>query len=308
MRKYEVKNVQNVMFDVNSQKRVRNSFINIILDKLSMLRLLTFGCFIFGGLMGIGCFTQNVEAASVEEPIIESEDLDGTTWHLFCMFDTEKNEVDPYKVFYYGLEDNYIHFYGDEPDFENKYGFYLSFYTAGEGDNLRWGDYYCEDNEVFLGCDSHGDELSMEYTTLDYEGETYEVLKLADEVSEYGEEPENYVMYFQKWNRKDFSDLDVEKEIIQIRSWVNSPTDLDKKVVLEKGTDGWNYKREYYYHDGKLIFAFLYDKEEEHRLYYKDDTMIRYIDDLEEIHDYDETQYFYAWEKRVLKEAYEDLE
>lgn len=101
----------------------------------------------------------------------------------------------------------------------------------------------------------------------------------------------------------DLANLDVEAEVEQIRSWYYSPTDSEEKFVLSKGTDGWNYSREYYFHEGVLYFAFVFNGTEEHRLYFKDGIMIRYIDENKNIYDYGNTSDFYDWESKVLSES-----
>lgn len=101
----------------------------------------------------------------------------------------------------------------------------------------------------------------------------------------------------------DLANLDVEAEVEQIRSWYYSPTDSEEKFVLSKGTDGWNYSREYYFHEGVLYFVFAFNGTEEHRLYFKDGVMIRYIDENKNIYDYGNTSDFYDWESKVLSES-----
>ena len=75
--------------------------------------------------------------------------------------------------------------------------------------------------------------------------------------------------------------------------------------MLENGEDGWSYTREYYYHDGALIFAFIYnfDGTEQHRLYFKDGHMIRYIDENHTVYDFGALAPFEDWEKRTREEA-----
>lgn len=51
------------------------------------------------------------------------------------------------------------------------------------------------------------------------------------------------------------------------------------KIVCQGGYNNWGYSREYFYDNGKLYFAFIFKGTEEHRLYFKDGTLIRYIDD-----------------------------
>ncbi|MBR2716527.1 MAG: hypothetical protein IKD79_02170, partial [Oscillospiraceae bacterium] len=71
---------------------------------------------------------------------------------------------------------------------------------------------------------------------------------------------------------------ELERELEIIRSAFYDPTGDDERITLVKGTDGWDYSRDYTFHNGRLVFAFIFDGTEEHRLYFKDDHMIRYID------------------------------
>ena len=100
------------------------------------------------------------------------------------------------------------------------------------------------------------------------------------------------------------SQSDLEKEIERIRTYYYTPGDDDDQVVLDNGTDGWNYSRDYRYHNGKLVFAFIFDGTEEHRLYFKDDHMIRYIDENHVTYDYPDLSDFSEWEEKALAEAY----
>lgn len=50
------------------------------------------------------------------------------------------------------------------------------------------------------------------------------------------------------------------------------------KAVCPSGFNEWNYTRWYFYSDGELYFAFVFSGSEEHRLYFADGTLIRYID------------------------------
>lgn len=123
-------------------------------------------------------------------------------------------------------------------------------------------------------------------------------------------------------------DINVEDEVKQIREWFYGTQDslgsyeqstsdnvtfyledgIPVKIVVKKGTDGWDYAREYYYHDGEFYFAFIYAGSDEHRLYFKDDQMIRYIDQDKNTYDYGETDRFPEWETPAIQEAYRLLE
>lgn len=50
------------------------------------------------------------------------------------------------------------------------------------------------------------------------------------------------------------------------------------KIAVKGGFEGWDMAREYYFHDGKLYFMFAYNDMGEHRIYAKDNILIRYID------------------------------
>lgn len=118
--------------------------------------------------------------------------------------------------------------------------------------------------------------------------------------------------------------IDVETEVEQIRSWfsetqshvseyaVERPeTGVERydsgggsvKIVLAKGFDGRNYERDYYYHDGELYFAFVFNGGEEHRLYFSYGTLIRYIDENKNTYDYGQTEAFDDWAEWVTEEA-----
>ena len=97
---------------------------------------------------------------------------------------------------------------------------------------------------------------------------------------------------------------ELEAEIERIRDYYYHPTSAsDEKIVLSNGADGWNYSREYYLHDGKLVFAFIFNGAEEHRLYFKDGHLIRYIDEHKTTHDFGALEPFAEWERRALTEA-----
>ena len=77
------------------------------------------------------------------------------------------------------------------------------------------------------------------------------------------------------------------------------------KIVCKNGTSGWGYSREYFYKNGKLYFAFIFDGTIEHRLYFADDTLIRYIDNKSVTYDYGNIQC--PFESKALSEAYQLL-
>lgn len=142
-----------------------------------------------------------------------------------------------------------------------------------------------------------------------------------DEVSDFAEEEEPE-------SEKTMLDIVVEDEVKQIREWFyGTQNNIDSyeqstsdnvtfyledgipvKIVVKKGTDGWDYAREYYFHDGVFYFAFIYNGGDEHRLYFKEEQMIRYIDQNKNTYDYGQTDQFSDWETPALQEAYRLLE
>lgn len=96
---------------------------------------------------------------------------------------------------------------------------------------------------------------------------------------------------------------EVEAQVEFIRTCYYTPGPDDAQVTLEGGEGGWEYSRDYRYHNGELIFAFIYRGTEEHRLYFKDGHMIRYIDENHTVFDFGQLEPFYWWEQRALAEG-----
>jgi len=77
-------------------------------------------------------------------------------------------------------------------------------------------------------------------------------------------------------------------------------------IQIQNGCDGINYSREYYFDEnGKLYFAFIFNKRIENRLYFKDDILIRYINEDKETYDININLDTCEWEKLALTESYE---
>ena len=72
--------------------------------------------------------------------------------------------------------------------------------------------------------------------------------------------------------------IDVDVELQQIRSWYYNPGAGDVRREISAGTNGWGYSREYLYHNGQLVFAYVYGGGEEHRLYFKDGSLFFVIE------------------------------
>lgn len=126
----------------------------------------------------------------------------------------------------------------------------------------------------------------------------------------------------------DIKKINVEKEVTKIRKLYNTTQNkLDSymsgselegavyyyeggypvKISIKGGYHNWKYSREYFYHNKKLYFAFVYDGKEEHRLYFKNGRLIRYIDENKIIYDYGKKKLsvFSDWNDKVQSESEE---
>lgn len=81
-------------------------------------------------------------------------------------------------------------------------------------------------------------------------------------------------------------------------------------IVVKKGANYSDYTRNYYFENGKLIFAYI-EGSDSHRLYFKDDVLFRwrYASDAvkfseAENHDNEDSADFRTWEAFALDEAY----
>lgn len=127
------------------------------------------------------------------------------------------------------------------------------------------------------------------------------------------------------------TDLDVESEVLRIRKIYNdiqdhvgeySTTSFEegticgthyisadgryRKTIIKADRENVEYERQYFYEDGKLIFAFCYKGKEENRYYFYHERMFRWIDPEKNIYDknFDDS----LWQSRemeVLTEARE---
>lgn len=68
--------------------------------------------------------------------------------------------------------------------------------------------------------------------------------------------------------------VDVAAAVAQIRSWYYTPGSGDVRREVAAGAGGWNYGREYLFHDGQLVFAFVHDGNDQNRLYFQDGKLI----------------------------------
>lgn len=77
-------------------------------------------------------------------------------------------------------------------------------------------------------------------------------------------------------------------------------------IEIQGGYKNINYSRIYYFNENnQLYFAFIFDKLKENRLYFKDNILIRYIDESGETYDLYDNLDTCEWEEFALKESYE---
>ena len=76
-------------------------------------------------------------------------------------------------------------------------------------------------------------------------------------------------------------------------------------IVIDKGTGGIDYVREYSFGNGRLYFAFVYDEGSEHRFYFVDDMLVRYINEGSEIYDLEAADAYMEFASKYQSEAYE---
>lgn len=75
-------------------------------------------------------------------------------------------------------------------------------------------------------------------------------------------------------------------------------------VRVDDVEDNGGYSKCYYYSDGKLYFVFACIGKIENRFYFKDDVLIRWIDEAGNTHDNDRNDDSYLfWEENLLEEA-----
>lgn len=104
-------------------------------------------------------------------------------------------------------------------------------------------------------------------------------------------------------NSEALAAIDVDAELAQIRSWYYSPGATDVRREVGAGTNGWSYSREYLYHDGVMVFAYVYGGGEEHRLYFKDGTLFFVIETDRSEYRLDETAPFLPMAEQAKTDA-----
>lgn len=118
--------------------------------------------------------------------------------------------------------------------------------------------------------------------------------------------------------------FDIEKEVLKIRELYNATQsnlsnltkkdsvsgkvkyydDSSKLVRMDIPSNSiTSYTKYYYFENGELYFAFVFDGTKENRLYFKDNRLFRWIDEFGEIHDKERSNNaFIEWEKIVLND------
>lgn len=118
--------------------------------------------------------------------------------------------------------------------------------------------------------------------------------------------------------------FDIEKEVLKIRELYNATQsnlsnltkkdsvsgkvkyydDSSKLVRMDIPSNSiTSYTKYYYFENGELYFAFVFDGTKENRLYFKNNRLFRWIDEDGEIHDKERSNNtFIEWEKIVLND------
>ena len=86
--------------------------------------------------------------------------------------------------------------------------------------------------------------------------------------------------------------------------WYDGGTLCKKELV--QGSNGYNMSRQYYYDadTGEMVFAFVFKNTQEHRLYFEDGKLVRYIGDDGKIIDNPTSEKCLEMASYVLYEAY----
>ena len=72
--------------------------------------------------------------------------------------------------------------------------------------------------------------------------------------------------------------VDVQEAVEQIRDWYYNPGSGDVRKEVASGENGWDYGREYLYHDGEMVFAYVHKSTDQTRLYFLNGKLIFVID------------------------------
>lgn len=184
--------------------------------------------------------------------------------------------------------------------------YFVKTYYSLDGSDPKDGNIYCEPiiisestticaRSKFLCWWSEMDKKSYFFSDMT---ESQELIDIQNEINRIQN------MYYSISNLKNILEPNSEHPVIRYYT-------PDNMVVIKvfSGYDDIEYSRIYFYDSNwKLYFAFVYfENEKENRLYFKDDTLIRYINERGQTYDLYDSFVTCEWEEFVLKESYELL-
>ena len=97
---------------------------------------------------------------------------------------------------------------------------------------------------------------------------------------------------------------ETEAAVAAIREAYYSPTAADSRLALPANAEG--YARDFTYRNGEPVFAFVYRGTEEHRFYFLNGRLIRYIDENHIVYDQEALLPFTPWADEIYREAWEN--
>lgn len=99
----------------------------------------------------------------------------------------------------------------------------------------------------------------------------------------------------------DLSSLTVDSSKNGKVKYYDSDSNLVRMDIAANPTT--SYTKYYYFENGKLYFAFIFDGAKENRLYFKDNVLLRWIDESGKIHDRERSNgTFSEWEENVIND------
>lgn len=111
----------------------------------------------------------------------------------------------------------------------------------------------------------------------------------------------------------DMTSEEISEEVNKIISYYNRNQNISWSYVPSGSPNlnnkPLNYKRQYMFYNNQLVYGLVYNDEESHEYYFKDDKLIRYVD--AEGYRYDRYEFeknLFDDEKLILKESYAALE
>lgn len=124
-------------------------------------------------------------------------------------------------------------------------------------------------------------------------------------------------------------EFDIEEEVLRIRSLYNdTQSNLSKltKKTMDNGVVKYYdsnsnlvradipansitpYTKYYYFNNGYIYFAFVFDGEKENRLYFRNDMLFRWIDEAGKTHDHEVNNgTFKFWENEVITDVQNEI-